>query len=92
MKKPIKFLIGFLVFGLLPMICVAISSSIATLGGCTLHEGYTNPCVFLGIDFGGLLYAFFVSGWFGLVTIPIGLFGVLFSLVWVIKNHVTSKP
>ena len=44
--------------------------AVANALDCTLNEGDVHPCPFLGLDLGGLLYDLFVSGWFGLLTIP----------------------
>jgi hypothetical protein len=72
-------LILILLFAGLPVICVVISMAVANVLGCTLNEGDVHPCPFLGVDVGGLLYDLFVSGWFGLLTIPAG---VILLLVW----------
>lgn len=40
--------------------------------GCTLHEGFSNPCVIWGKDRGETLSGMFVMGWFMLVTVPAG--------------------
>lgn len=69
------------IVALSPMLSVAIAGGIATLGGCTLHEGNVNPCVFFGVDFGGLLYGLGVMGWFMLLTLPIG---ALAAAGWVV--------
>jgi hypothetical protein len=61
-----------LLFTGFPVICVMASSTFARTLGCTLNEGDVHPCPFLGVDLGGALYALFVSGWFGLLTIPLG--------------------
>jgi hypothetical protein len=39
--------------------------------GCTLHEGFTNPCIVGGQDIGGTLYTFGMMGWFMIATLPI---------------------
>ncbi|MCC5985766.1 MAG: hypothetical protein JJU42_15530 [Rhodobacteraceae bacterium] len=57
---------------LLPVISVLIAGGIATLGGCELNEGFVNPCVFFGVDLGGLLYGMGVMGWFMLLSLPMG--------------------
>jgi hypothetical protein len=67
-------LVLILLFSGLPVIAVIVSSAIANTLGCTLNEGDIHPCLFHGFDLGGLLYDLFVSGWFGLLTIPLGGF------------------
>jgi hypothetical protein len=74
-------LILIVLFAGLPVIGVVISTEVASALGCRLDEGNPHPCPFLGMDLAGLLYALFVSGWFGLLTIPLG--AVLF-VVWLI--------
>jgi hypothetical protein len=84
-RKPPLLLMGFsFVFGGLPLFSVMIAGTLASWGGCTLHEGFVNPCIILGQDIGQTLYAMGVSGWFMLVTIPFGLIGLLLGLVWLI--------
>jgi len=73
----------FLVAGA-PMISVIIAGTIASWNGCTLHEGFVNPCVINGRDIGETLYAMGVMGWFMLVTIPLGALAfVAWTLAWV---------
>jgi hypothetical protein len=57
---------------LAPLISVVIAGSIASHYGCTLHEGFANPCVVGGRDIGGTLYTMGVMGWLMLATMPIG--------------------
>jgi len=63
-------LIG-LAITLSPLISVLVSSAIAQANGCTLHEGFVNPCVVMGRDIGDSLYAGFVMGWLMLLTLPV---------------------
>ena len=64
-----------------PVISVVVASLLAEANGCTLHEGYSNPCVIWGADRADLLYTMFVAGWFGLVTLPAGAIALLVWLV-----------
>ena len=67
-----------------PLISVMIAGSIASWNGCTLHEGFVNPCVINGRDIGETLYAMGVMGWFMLVTIPLGALAfIAWTLTWV---------
>jgi hypothetical protein len=79
-------LLGYLVIGLVaggPLISEMIAGTIASWNGCTLHEGFVNPCVVNGRDVGGTLYAMGVMGWFMLVTIPLGLLAfIVWTLLW----------
>ena len=77
-----------LVVALLPLISVIVAGSVAEANGCTLHEGFSNPCVVNGEDMGETLYVMGVMGWFMIATIPLGgmailaLFGWLFVVSW----------
>lgn len=64
-----------------PMISVAIAGYIASSHGCTLHEGFPNPCVINGTDYGETLYTMGVLGWLMLATMPIAA-GLL--LLWIV--------
>lgn len=57
----------------LPFLAVIWSSWFADKHGCTLNEAGYHPCVVNGIDWGDWLGAAFVSGWLGLITIPVGI-------------------
>jgi hypothetical protein len=67
--------------GIAPIISVAIAGTLAHMHGCTLHEGFVNPCVVMGADRGELLYTMGVAGWFALLTLPIGAAGITLSFV-----------
>ena len=62
-----------LILGASPLISTAIAGYIAQANGCTLHEGFVNPCIINGEDWGQDLYTFGVLGWLSLATIPIAL-------------------
>lgn len=97
MKKRILILVINLVilgaiglFCLSPMISVAIAGTIANRYGCTLHEGFVNPCVINGVDYGETLYSMGVLGWLFFMTVPIsvGLLAVyllVWLVIWVVK-------
>ncbi len=65
-------LAAILVFAFAPVASVLVSATVASQAGCDLDEGSVHPCLIMGRDIGDTLYAFFVAGWFGLVTLPIG--------------------
>jgi hypothetical protein len=74
-------LVLILAFAIAPLVSVAIAGWLAESNGCTLHEGFTNPCMIAGTDQGGTLYFMFVLGWLMLATLPLGG-GAL--IVWLI--------
>jgi hypothetical protein len=60
-----------LLFGALPLLAAFSAFAIAGSLGCRLNEGSIHPCLFLGRDVGDMLYTMLVSGWFGMLTIPL---------------------
>lgn len=79
--------IGILVLGVSPFIPVAIAGTMAERNGCTLHEGFVNPCVINGEDWGETLYSMGMMGWIGIATIPlaIGVAGIYIIVVIIIS-------
>ncbi len=79
-----------LVLSLAPMLSVVVVTLVANTAGCTLHEGYANPCVILGIDWGGALYSGFVLGWMMLLTMPFAALAVLglavLGVIWLVAR------
>lgn len=67
---------GLLLYMLLPLISVVVAKGIAHVAGAQLDEGSAHPCVILGMDIGGLLYAMCMLGWLMIVTLPTGLLAV----------------
>ncbi|MGB3545279.1 hypothetical protein [Rubrivirga sp.] len=63
-------LVLILVF--LPATGALIAAGIASANGCTLHEGFSNPCVVAGVDIGDSLYPWAVAPWLLFITVPIG--------------------
>jgi hypothetical protein len=74
-------LAAILLFAFAPVASVLISATIATQAGCDLDEGSVHSCMVMGRDIGETLYALFVAGWFGLITLPIG---ALAFLAWAV--------
>ena len=62
-----------LLLGFSPVIASLIAGTIAEANDCTLHEGFVNPCIINGEDWGQDLYTYGMLGWFALGTIPIAL-------------------
>lgn len=81
-----------LVFALLPLISVFVSSVIADHYGCALNEGGTYPCVVGGTDVGETLNFMFVAGWFMFLTLPLGaVLGATYTVGLVIFLIVRSR-
>lgn len=70
---------------LAPLASLVVAGSIASHYGCTLHEGFANPCVIGGVDRGQTLYTMAMMGWMMLFTMPLG--AALLAL-WVIVEVV----
>lgn len=79
-------LLAILALALWPVGLVLIASGLASAGGCALDEGSIHVCVIGGLDLGGALYAMFVSGWFMLVTIPLGALAVVVWTGWLVVS------
>ena len=73
-----------LLLGLSPVLASMGAGMIAEANGCTLHEGFVNPCIINGEDWGQDLYTFGVLGWLAIGTIPIAVMVAVAYLVIVI--------
>jgi hypothetical protein len=76
------------VFAISPIIPISIAGSLAEQHGCTLHEGFVNPCIVDGKDIGKDLYGMGMMGWLFLATVPIGLGALVVWLVGMIIHRV----
>lgn len=72
--------IGLILFGVAPLVSVIVASELAAAHGCTLHEGFVNPCVIGGQDRGEVLYQMAVAGWLMMLTLPFAALGVALAL------------
>lgn len=95
MRRPLRWLlIGYVVIALIagwPILSIVIAGTIAEMNDCTLHEGFSNPCIVNGTDVGQTLYTMGMLGFFAIGTIPIGV--VLFLLwttgwlIWLVRTR-----
>jgi uncharacterized protein YqgC (DUF456 family) len=72
---------------LLPLLAILVTATVAGVLGCEVNEGGPTPCVVYGTDIGGLLSSLMVTGWFGLLTIPllmvlVAVWALLEAYVW----------
>ena len=76
-----------LLLGISPFILTMIAGTIADANGCTLHEGFVNPCIINGEDWGQTLYGLGLMGFFAIGTIPIavGAAGIYLLIVVIIS-------
>ena len=71
---------------LLPVAAVVWSSWFAERHGCVLNEAGAHPCIVDGTDWGDTLATAFVSGWFGLITLPVAaLVAITLAVTLVIR-------
>ena len=68
-------------FTLMPLGGVMAAGGLADLWGCTVDEGGATPCLVAGRDMGDFLVELFVSGWFMLLTMPVG---AVLLLMWLV--------
>lgn len=73
-----------LIVGASPLIAAFAAGAIADANGCTLHEGFVNPCIINGEDWGETLYTLFVLSWLAIGTLPIAVIAALVYLAVVI--------
>ena len=73
-----------LLLGFSPLISTMIAGTIAEANGCTLHEGFVNPCIINGEDWGEDLYTFGVLGWLAIGTIPLAVGAAIIYLLVVV--------
>jgi len=66
-------ILTIILIGLGPLLIALGAGAFASLNGCTLHEGFSNPCVFLGVDWGDTLYSMGVMGWITILSVPVAL-------------------
>ena len=87
---------ALLLFSFSPLLVALSAGAFASANGCELHEGFVNPCVVGGTDYGETLYSLGVMGWFGMVTLPLGLllaglYVVVVLVVWIIRRKRASR-
>jgi len=75
---------------LYPAYLVLWSSNFAETHGCVLHEGFENPCIVDGVDYGPELYNAFVSGWFLLVSLPVAALCLLVMVIIAVRDIITA--
>ncbi|MCC6457133.1 MAG: hypothetical protein IT328_19420 [Caldilineaceae bacterium] len=66
-------IILILLLGASPLIVALAAGTIADANGCELHEGFVNPCIINGKDWGQDLYTMGMLGFFAIGTLPIGV-------------------
>jgi hypothetical protein len=94
-SKTRSLFIGYVVIALAtgwPIASVVIAGTIAWWNGCTLHEGFANPCVVNGRDIGETLYEMGVMGLMMIATIPLGIVAfVAWTTGWLIWGAIKKR-
>jgi len=71
--KALRWLFAVVIFlCALPVLAMLAATTVADAAGCRVDESGAHPCVILGADVGGMLYAGFTSAWYSFVTLPVG--------------------
>ena len=70
-------LIGLVAFG--PVLAAMAADAIAAANGCSMADGADHTCLIGGLDLGPVLYFFYLLGWLTLITLPLGVIGLM---VW----------
>lgn len=93
-SRRIGLLILMVVIGIAPLVSVFLAGTIADLNGCSLHEGFVQPCIVLGADIGGLLYNMIAIGWLMLISLFFlagGLLGLAKELLLLFFRMITKR-
>ena len=92
--RRIWLLILMIFIGIAPLASVFLAGLIADLNGCSLHEGFVQPCIVLGADIGGLLYNMIALGWLMLISLFFlagGLLGLVKEGLLLIFRMITTR-
>jgi hypothetical protein len=93
-RRNLWFLIGLVSILLLaaaPLLVAMGAGTYADSHGCTLHEGFVNPCIVDGKDVGKTLYGLGMMGWFSIATVPLGALAALVLIVAWIVTAIVSR-
>ncbi|HVW91728.1 MAG TPA: hypothetical protein VHB74_03890, partial [Devosia sp.] len=84
--------IVILLLALAPLASVLVASFVAGANGCALDEGSIHPCLVGGADRGEALYTMAVAGWLMLLSLPLGVIGVLvLAVILAIHRYFWSR-
>ena len=76
--QPIIAAIFCALFAIVPILNVLLGSFLGKITGCTsLNEGSVEGCIAFGMDISSQIYQLFVSGWYGVITLPIGAIALI---------------
>lgn len=72
--------------GALPFLSVGIASAILWANGCMGPDGPV-PCALYDDETGGVLANMLLAGWYAIISIPIGLIGIVVLFVAIFKQR-----
>lgn len=75
-----------LLIGFFPLLVALLAGFIARLCDCELDEAHAGKCIVCGLDISRTLYAMFVFGWFGMLTMGMAPIGIIVSIVWALRR------
>lgn len=84
MKGPLRLAVISALVALLPGLFLVLGGLLASALGCEVDESTVQPCWLWGMDLGGFLYAALVSGWLLMLSVPLGVLGLLGAATWAI--------
>lgn len=92
MPKLIRNILFLVTIGLclIPLFKGLDAISFAGEHGCDLHEGFVNPCVVDGIDYGEQLYADFGAIFLSYLTVPLAGLLFLIFLVFLMRDLIAK--
>lgn len=64
-------LLAIFLIGFGPLLISLAAGAFANINDCTLHEGFVNPCIVFGLDWGETLYTMGTLGWLSLASLPL---------------------
>jgi len=70
-----------LVIAIVPIGSFVLSIILSSAGNCQVNESSVNVCMLFGVDVGGLIYNLMMMGWYALITLPLGFFGLCIALI-----------
>ncbi|MCA0204484.1 MAG: hypothetical protein LCH92_09085 [Proteobacteria bacterium] len=66
--------------GLIPVLSLGAMTALSTLAGCRSALGYSDPCLWAGFDWSGVLHGLDIAGRFFFLTAPIALAGFVLGI------------
>ena len=82
---PLRLAVVSILIGILPFLSAILASLMAAACGCEISEaGVTGKCMLFGADISSTLYSMTVLAWFGMITMPLAVVGLVAAGIWAI--------